>query len=268
MSTKNTIELLGLKLDNLSSGELLTEIENDLESDKKARLVFVNVDVAVKADHDSELKEIINSSDYRMVDGMPVKWLADAKHLGLKEKVSGADFVPLLCRMAAEKGYSVFILGGADAAAEKAAKRLADDYKGIRIAGCYAPPMGFETDEAEVAKTCDIISRSRPDILIVCLGCPKQEKFIYENSSRYDARISVCAGATVDFLAGRIKRCPKWMSNAGLEWFYRFLMEPKRLFKRYFIDDLEVLKLIFRHHRQTDRREEQKNIGCRKTKTV
>lgn len=253
MSTKNKIELLGLSLDNLSSSELLTEIEEDLESGRRARLVFVNVDVAVKADHDSELKKIINSSDYGMVDGMPLKWLADARHLRLKEKVSGADFVPLLCRMAAEKGKSVFILGGGDFVAEKAAGKLKENYPGIRIAGYYAPPMGFETDEAEVAKTCDIIGRSRPDILIVCLGCPKQEKFVYENSGRYDAQISVCAGATVDFLAGRIRRCPKWMSNAGLEWFFRFLMEPKRLFKRYFIDDLEVLKLVFRHRGSSDR---------------
>ena len=265
MSTTNKIELLGLKLDNLSSSELLAEVENDLETGTKARLVFVNVDVAVKADHDNELKEIINSSDYGMVDGMPIKWLADARHLGLKEKVSGADFVPLLCGMAARKGYSVFILGGADHVAEAAAEKLKEDYRGIRIAGCYAPPMGFETDEVELAKTCDRISSCKPDILIVCLGCPKQEKFVYENSGRYDAQISVCAGATVDFLAGRIRRCPKWMSNAGLEWFYRFLMEPRRLFRRYFIDDLEVLKLMFKHRGSQVRR---RSVGCRKTKTV
>ena len=89
-----------------------------------------------------------------------------------------------------------------------------------------------------------IISAVHPDILIVCFGCPKQEKWIYENYKKYDAKVSVCAGATVDFLAGNINRAPKWMSDHGMEWFFRFLQEPNRMFKRYFIDDIRILKLI------------------------
>ena len=89
-----------------------------------------------------------------------------------------------------------------------------------------------------------MISEAHPDILIVCFGCPKQEKWIYENYKDYDATVSVCAGATVDFLAGNVNRAPKWMSQHGLEWFYRFLQEPKRLFKRYFVDDIKILGLI------------------------
>ena len=89
-----------------------------------------------------------------------------------------------------------------------------------------------------------MINRAKPDLLFACLGCPKQEKWIVKNIDKYNAKVSICAGATVDFLAGNIKRAPKWMSNCGLEWFYRFLQEPKRLFKRYFIDDVKILKLI------------------------
>ena len=89
-----------------------------------------------------------------------------------------------------------------------------------------------------------MISDVHPDILITCFGCPKQEKWIYENYRKYDAKVSICAGATVDFLAGNVKRAPRWMSEHGFEWFYRFLQEPNRMFKRYFIDDMKVIKLI------------------------
>ena len=140
-----------------------------------------------------------------------------------------------------------FILGGKDGVAEQAKQKLEEKHPGIKVVGTYAPPVGFEKDEAELEKTNAVISQASPDLLIACLGCPKQEKFIYENIEKYDARVSVCAGATVDFLAGNVKRAPKWMSDHGLEWFYRFTQEPKRLFKRYFVDDVKILGLAFKY---------------------
>ena len=104
--------------------------------------------------------------------------------------------------------------------------------------------MQFEKDEKELDKINQMISGVHPDLLIACFGCPKQEKWIYENISKYDAKVSVCAGATVDFLAGNVNRAPRWMSEHGLEWFYRFLQEPKRMFKRYFVDDVKIVGLI------------------------
>ncbi|MDE7308911.1 MAG: WecB/TagA/CpsF family glycosyltransferase, partial [Lachnospiraceae bacterium] len=153
----------------------------------------------------------------------------------------------LLCRKAAEKNHSIFILGGAEGVAERAKQNLEKKYPRIKIAGTYAPPYGFESDKAELDKINKVISAAKPDILITCFGCPKQEKFIYQNYQKYDATVSICAGATVDFLAGHIKRAPRWMSEHGLEWFYRFLQEPKRMFKRYFIDDIKILKLIWKY---------------------
>ena len=107
--------------------------------------------------------------------------------------------------------------------------------------------MGFEKNKEELEKINEMISRVRPDLLIACFGCPKQEKWIYENMQKYDAKVSVCAGATVDFLAGNVRRAPKWMSEHGLEWFFRFLQEPGRMFRRYFIDDPQIIKLIFKY---------------------
>ena len=94
-----------------------------------------------------------------------------------------------------------------------------------------------------------MITAAQPDLVIACFGCPKQEKWIYENYQKYDATVSICAGATVDFLAGNVSRAPTWMSNHGLEWLYRFFQEPKRLFKRYFIDDVKVLGLVWKYRR-------------------
>ena len=114
----------------------------------------------------------------------------------------------------------------------------------IQIVGTYAPPLGFEGDTNELHNINQIISDVHPDLLIVCFGCPKQEKWIYENIKKYNAKVSICAGATVDFLAGNIQRAPTWMRDYGFEWLYRFLQEPKRLFKRYFIDDIKIVSLI------------------------
>lgn len=109
--------------------------------------------------------------------------------------------------------------------------------------------MGFENNHEELKKINTIITNVHPDLLIACFGCPKQEKWVYENYQNYDAKVSICAGATVDFLAGEINRAPKWMSNHGFEWFYRFLQEPKRMFKRYFIDDIKILKIIWKYRK-------------------
>ena len=141
----------------------------------------------------------------------------------------------------------MFILGGKEGIAEIAKKNLEKEYSNIKILGTYAPPFGFENDQKELEKINEMISLAKPDLLFVCFGCPKQEKWVYDNYKKYDAKVSICAGATVDFLAGNVKRAPKWMSNVGLEWFYRFLQEPKRLFKRYFIDDMKIIKLVFKY---------------------
>ena len=174
-------------------------------------------------------------------------WVAKWHKKPVKAKISGSDLVPYLCKVAAKKNYSIFIIGGKDGIAEKAADKLRVDIPGINIVGTYAPPFGFEKDEEELAKINKMISDVHPDLLITCFGCPKQEKFIYENYQKYDALVSICAGATVDFLAGNVKRAPKWMSDHGLEWLYRFFQEPKRLFKRYFVDDVKILKLVWKY---------------------
>lgn len=236
--------LLNTYVNNVNMDEAIQAIEDMIASEKKSYIVAINVDVVMKIENDSYLKEITDKADMVLIDGKPLEWIAKWHKRPIKAKISGSDLVPILCERAAEKGYSIFIIGGKEGIAEKAKQNLERDLPGIRIVGTYAPPFGFEKDERELKKINEMISSAHPDTLIACFGCPKQEKWIYENYQKYDAKVSVCAGATVDFLAGKVNRAPKWMSDHGLEWFYRFLQEPKRMFKRYFIDDVKILKLI------------------------
>ncbi len=235
--------LLNTYVNNVSMEEAISNIEQLILEEKKSYVVAINVDVVMKIEDDVYLKTIIDNADMVLVDGKPLVWIAKKHKNPVKEKISGSDIVPMICKVAAEKGYKLFILGGKDGIAEKAKENLENKHPNIKVVGTYSPPFGFENDEQEIKKVNDVISASKPDLLIACLGCPKQEKFIYENIGKYDAKVSICAGATVDFLAGNVKRAPKWMSNHGLEWLYRFFQEPRRLFKRYFVDDMKIFKL-------------------------
>lgn len=239
--------LLNTFVNNVDMKETLTFIEKRIAAKKKSYIVAINVDVVMKIEKDNYLKKITDEADMVLVDGKPLIWVSKIHKRPVKAKISGSDLVPLLCKRAAERGFRLFIIGGKNGIAEQAKRQLEKKYPQINIVGAYAPPWGFENDRDELDKINHMISEKHPDVLIACFGCPKQEKWIYENYQKYDATVSVCAGATVDFLAGNVKRAPRWMSEHGLEWFFRFLQEPRRMFKRYFIDDVKILKLIFKY---------------------
>ena len=239
--------LLNTYINNVTMPETIAAIEQMIEADKKSYVVAINVEVVMKIEEDSYLKKVVDNADMVLVDGKPLVWISKLHGKPLKAKISGSDLVPLLCEVAAEKGYKIFIIGGKDGIAEQAKEKLENRLPKIKIVGTYAPPFGFEKNESELDKINQMISEAHPDLLIACFGCPKQEKWIYENIEKYNAKVSVCAGATVDFLAGNVKRAPRWMSDHGLEWFYRFTQEPKRMFKRYFVDDTKIVKLIFKY---------------------
>ncbi len=236
--------LLNTYVNNVNMSEAVEAIEKMISDGEKHYIVAINVDVVMKIEADSYLKEITDKADMVLVDGKPLVWIANYHKHSIKAKISGSDLVPLLCEVSAKKGYSIFIIGGKEGIAEQAKIKLEAKHSEIKIVGTYAPPIGFEKDEVELQKINKLITDAQPDLLVACFGCPKQEKWIYENYQKYDAKVSICAGATVDFLAGNVNRAPKWMSEVGLEWFYRFLQEPKRMFKRYFIDDVKIFKLI------------------------
>lgn len=239
--------LLNTFVNSVSWEEALAEIDDLIHKETPSYIAEINIDVLLKMEKDWYLKKIVDKADMTLVDGQPLVWISKWIKHPVKEKISGSDLAELVCKMAGTKGYSVFILGGAEGVAEQAAANVKEKVPGINIVGTYAPSLGFESDEKELEIMNKTIRTVHPDVLFVCLGCPKQEKWIYENYKEYGAKVSFCSGATVDFMAERISRAPKWMSNHGLEWFYRFLKEPRRLFKRYFIDDIKILLLICKY---------------------
>lgn len=238
---------LNTTLDYVKMSDVLKAIEASCIEGNVLSIVPVNVDVLVKAEKDQELNQAIREASYVLADGQILVWISRLYRHPIPEKISGSDLVPEVCRLAAVKGYSIFFLGGKEGVARKAAENVRSRFPDIKIAGTYCPPFGFEYDKEEIDKINDAITTAHPDILILCLGCPKQEKYLYTQRGKYTAAVTICAGATVDFLAGNIKRAPGWISRCGLEWFYRFLKEPKRLFKRYFVDDIYIIRMMWKY---------------------
>ena len=241
------IPLLNTYFNDLTCAEAVDAVDGFIRNGQKAYVVEVNTDVAVKIEDDAYLKRITDEADLVLADGKPLIWISRILRKGIREKVSGSDLTLALCARAAEKGHRIFLLGGAEGVGETAKAKLEEQFPGLCVAGVYSPPMGFEKDEQQLEQTNGLISDARPDLVIVCFGCPKQEKWIYENYRKTGGTVFLCAGGTVNFLAGEVRRAPEWMSNHGLEWFFRFLMEPRRLFKRYFIDDMRIIRLFFKY---------------------
>ena len=241
------IRFLNIEIDNLSMDESIDYIDKLIKRKKNSYVVTPNVDHIVKLENDSEFLEVYNNADLVLTDGMPLVWISKFLKTPIKEKVSGSDLFPKVCKLADEKGYSIFLLGAAEGIAIKAAENLKNKYKNLNIVGTFSPSYGFEKSKSEIEEIIKKVNEAKPDILAVGLGAPKQEKFIYKYKNKLNVPISLAIGASIDFEAGNIERAPKWMQKSGLEWFYRFLKEPKRMFKRYFIDDLKIIKVLIKY---------------------
>ncbi|MGL4731220.1 MAG: WecB/TagA/CpsF family glycosyltransferase [Clostridium sp.] len=238
------IKFLNTEVDNLTIDEAVKRIDKLAKDKRPSYIVTPNVDHIVKLETDSEFREVYKDADLILTDGMPLLWISKFKGEQIKEKVSGSDLFPKVCELAAQKGYKIFLLGAAEGVANTAAENLKSKYKGLNIVGTYSPSYGFEKNDNEINEIITKINDVKPDILAVGLGAPKQEKFIHKYKSKLQVPVSLAIGASIDFEAGNIKRAPKWMQNSGLEWFYRLSKEPKRMFKRYLVDDLKVISII------------------------
>lgn len=237
------IKFMNTDIDNLTMAETLNEIDKLIQKKNCSYVVTPNVDHIVRLEKDEELQKVYKNASLILTDGKPLIWISKWYKTPIKEKISGSDLFPKVCELAANKNYTMYLLGAAEGVADTAAKNLMQKYKGLNIVGTYSPSFGFEKDKKELDKIKEQIQKVHPDILIIGLGCPKQEKFMYHHCKELGVPISFGLGASIDFEAGNIKRAPKWMSNHGLEWLYRFSKEPKRLFKRYFVDDLKIISV-------------------------
>lgn len=243
------MRLMNTEIDNLTMDETLDAIDSLIKEDNCSYVVTPNVDHIVQLEKDEELKRVYENASLILTDGKPLIWISNWYKTPIKEKISGSDLFPRVCDLAAKKGYTMYLLGAAEGVADKAAKNLMDKYKGLNIVGTYSPPFGFEKDKVELKKIERQIQEVHPDISIVGLGCPKQEKYMYHHCKELDVPISFGLGASIDFEAGNIKRAPRWMSEHGLEWLYRITQDPKRLAKRYLVDDMKIIRIARKYRR-------------------
>lgn len=238
-------------INNLSIKESASAIDNVIANNEKIYVVTPNVDHIVKLQNDPEFVRCYDNAGLVLADGAPL--ILASKLLGtpLKERVAGSDLFFTLCENSASNKQRLFFLGGLEGVAAKAAEVLKAQFPGINIVGTYSPPFGFEHDQAENAKIIDMINSAEPNILFVGVGAPKQEKWIYNNIKDLNINVAIGIGASFDFAACTIKRAPKSFRNLGMEWFWRFMQEPKRLFRRYFIDSAEFVPIVVRQGLQS-----------------
>ncbi len=237
------ITLMGCQVDNLSMEETLGRIEQFIQSGRPHQHVVVNVDKLVKASRDAGLRQIINDCALVNADGMPVVWASRLLGKPLKERVAGVDLFEALMRRAGEKGWRVFLLGAREEVVSKVAETYQRKYPRLALAGCRNGYWKGEAEEAEVARQ---IRDSRADLLFVAISSPKKEQFLGKYQAEMKIPFAMGVGGTFDVAIGRVKRAPVWMQRSGLEWFYRFLQEPRRMFRRYFIDDMAFIWLFIK----------------------
>jgi len=209
--------------------------ERKLSPRSIARYICVtSVHGIVMAQDDPEIAKILNSADIATPDGMPVVWALRSFGSPNQQRVYGPTLMLELCRNAARDGHKIFLYGGRDNTLALLSAQLRDRFPGLIVAGFYAPPFRVLT-EAEDEKVQENIRKSGADIVFVGIGTPKQEKWMYEHRLCFPGLTLIGVGAAFDFHAGRTKQAPAWMQRNGLEWVFRLMIEPARLWKRYLL---------------------------------
>ena len=236
----NRIEMMGCMIDNLTMEETLQTIEGFIKTGQAHQHVVVNVDKLVKANRDQMLRRIINECALINVDGMPVVWASHLLRKPLKERVAGVDLFEALMRRASEKNWRVFLLGAREEIISRVKQIYEGKYPGLVLVGYR---NGYWKPEQE----CDVVEEIKsatPDLLFVAISSPKKEHFLGKYQAEMKIPFAMGVGGTFDVVVGKVKRAPGWMQKIGLEWFFRFLQEPRRMFKRYFIDDMAFFWLL------------------------
>ena len=239
------VGLLGVPFENITQSEAVARVDAMIASRRPHYVVTANVDFLVQARHDVELRRILLAADLVLCDGAPLVWASRWLGNPLPERVAGADVTPLLINAAARNGHRLFLLGARDGVAAEAAARLRQQHPELVIAGHYSPPFGtlLTMDFAEISRR---VRAANPDLVLVSFGCPKQEKWIAKHYQQLGIPVMIGVGATLDFIAGRIKRAPAVMQRTGTECFYRLAQEPRRLFGRYAGDFIHFVPAITR----------------------
>ncbi len=233
-----SVEIGGVRIHAITEAECVDAVIARIGVGKGGVVVTPNLDHLRRVSRDREFASIITDADLVVADGMPLVWASRLQGLPLPERVPGSNLINSLAAAAATHGKSVFLLGGAPGSAEGAAQVLRRTYPTMRLAGVHCPPVGFERNSAAIAAMIAALTTTRPDIIFVALGSPKQERLIQRLRPHHAGAWWIGVGISFSFLAGDVRRAPSWMQRTGLEWAHRLLQEPARLGKRYLIDGI------------------------------
>ena len=240
----DTFLVLGVPIGVATMQETVSLVNHWVAHSTRSRLVtFTNVHMVVEASLHSRFRRVLNEMDLNCPDGFPIFWLSRKQFGERVQKISGPDFMEIFCDQSVALGHRHFLYGGAPGVAQLTANTLEQRYSGIQIAGIYAPPFRPMSDQ-ETDGVIKIIEDSGAHVIWVCLGCPKQEKWIAAMRDRLPGKVILAVGQAFDLLAGRTQRSPGFLSRHGGEWAYRLFKEPRRLWKRYLVTNLLFLALL------------------------
>jgi len=221
---RKTVDILGISVDSITMEKAVEKIGKFVEEGGIHTIYTPNAEIMMAAVRDPELKDILNQADMLVADGAGVVLASKLLGRTVPEKVSGVDLVMNTFRTYASKGIRCFLFGAKPGVAEEAAERITRDYPGVIVTGCRNGYFSAEQDEEIV----DAINASGADILLVALGAPKQEKWIYNHKDRLNVKVCIGVGGTLDILSGRVKLAPEFFRKHGLEWLHRLCREPRR----------------------------------------
>ncbi|MCR5177027.1 MAG: WecB/TagA/CpsF family glycosyltransferase [Anaerovibrio sp.] len=219
------VDIIGVKVNSLTMGEAVDRIGEFIKNGKSSLVATANAEMIMRATYDQELQDILNAADLVVPDGAGTVWAANYLGHPMPERVAGYDLAQELMKEAPAKGYRIYFFGSAPQVADMAKKKAEEWYPGIKIVGTR---NGFFTAEDEPGIIADI-KAAKPDILLVALGVPKQEKWLYAHLKDLAVPVSIGVGGSFDVMAGIVQRAPKWMQKAKLEWLFRGLKQPSRI---------------------------------------
>lgn len=232
--------IAGIDVNNLTEDETIAAIDELLVDGEPHYMCVVNASKVVAASRDEKLRRVITEADIITADGMSVVWASRLLGQPLLERVTGIDMFERLVEHAARRGLSIYLLGAREESVRGVFDRFTAKHPDLRVAGYR---NGYFTEE-ETGKIIEEINNSAADLLFVAMGSPAQEYWISANLARTGVRFALGVGGSFDHLSGHARRAPRWMQRAGLEWFYRLLSEPRRLWRRYLIGNTRFVRLI------------------------
>jgi N-acetylglucosaminyldiphosphoundecaprenol N-acetyl-beta-D-mannosaminyltransferase len=246
MNAPRKVAMFGVAIDNLTIDEAVDLIADDYASHRKrATVVTPNVDHIVMLEKDARFREVYARSEIILADGAPLILASRLLGQPLKERVAGSDIFPRLCERARDGGLRVMLVGGGEGVAQKAADNLSARYPGLVISA-IGPSFGFDSKPDECDRIVARINEFQPHLLFLGVGAPRQEFWIDKYRMSYCPCVSLGVGGSFDFEAGRIKRANVVLRRIGLEWLYRLAKEPKRLYRRYLIEDRRFVAIFLR----------------------